>query len=262
MTEWAPFEARIAAAFLRGYRWIAGLVGVFNWLVSGWTWFQADLPHYRPLSLELAIAGAGYLAFAIVPWGRRGMNPGLASWAFRFLALWAALDACAMVRISQDPLQFMNHMVLLTATGFAYPRGANYLGGVAVALASLVGAGGPPGPREVWVPCLMLSLLLSGCLHLLVRRLISELALLHGRDRELLAELQASMDQVKTLRGLVPICSYCKQVRNDEGFWEQVEAFVETRSDASFTHGVCPGCEGRLRDEFEAEVGGPEAESR
>ena len=62
-------------------------------------------------------------------------------------------------------------------------------------------------------------------------------------EREkLIGELQEALAKVKTLSGLVPICSWCKKIRDDQGFWAQVEVFVENHSDAVFTHGVCPDC--------------------
>ena len=58
----------------------------------------------------------------------------------------------------------------------------------------------------------------------------------------LLAELQESLKEIKTLRGLVPICAHCKNVRDDSGFWQQVEDYVRQRTEAEFSHGICPDC--------------------
>ncbi len=55
-------------------------------------------------------------------------------------------------------------------------------------------------------------------------------------------ELQTSINEVKTLSGLLPICSGCKKIRNDRGYWEQLESYIMTHSDAEFTHGLCPDC--------------------
>lgn len=57
--------------------------------------------------------------------------------------------------------------------------------------------------------------------------------------------LERALAEVKTLRGIIPICGHCKRVREDDGFWEQVEAFVAARSDAAFSHGICPECAAR-----------------
>ena len=55
-------------------------------------------------------------------------------------------------------------------------------------------------------------------------------------------ELEEERARVKTLRGLLPICCCCKKVRDDEGYWETVEAYIAGHSEASFTHGYCPEC--------------------
>jgi len=55
-------------------------------------------------------------------------------------------------------------------------------------------------------------------------------------------DLQKALDKVNVLSGLLPICSSCKKIRNDQGYWQQVEHFVESHTDARFTHGLCPAC--------------------
>jgi hypothetical protein len=65
-------------------------------------------------------------------------------------------------------------------------------------------------------------------------------ALMTNRKRA--QELELSLAEVKTLRGLLPICSSCKAVRDDEGLWTQIEGYVSSHTDASFTHSLCPDC--------------------
>ncbi|MBU2552577.1 MAG: GAF domain-containing protein [Proteobacteria bacterium] len=67
---------------------------------------------------------------------------------------------------------------------------------------------------------------------------------------ELLAQLQAAMGEVKKLSGLLPICSGCKKIRNDAGYWEYLEGFIQSRSEAQFSHSLCPDCLTRLYPEF------------
>ena len=55
-------------------------------------------------------------------------------------------------------------------------------------------------------------------------------------------ELVEALKRVKQLQGLLPICSYCKKIRNDRNYWEQVDAYVAGHSEAQFSHGVCPDC--------------------
>lgn len=54
--------------------------------------------------------------------------------------------------------------------------------------------------------------------------------------------LQKALSEVKTLRGLIPICAHCKRIRNDQGFWLQLELYLREHSDAEFSHGICPEC--------------------
>ncbi|MBA4312542.1 MAG: hypothetical protein C0417_07920 [Chlorobiaceae bacterium] len=70
-------------------------------------------------------------------------------------------------------------------------------------------------------------------------------------EREkLLIELRDALANVKTLSGLVPICSLCKKVRDDKGYWEQVESYIMKHSDAIFSHGYCPECAQKYLDDF------------
>jgi hypothetical protein len=58
----------------------------------------------------------------------------------------------------------------------------------------------------------------------------------------LIKELQDALGQVKTLKGLLPICSACKKIRDDQGYWSQIEAYISSHSDAEFSHSICPEC--------------------
>jgi hypothetical protein len=59
---------------------------------------------------------------------------------------------------------------------------------------------------------------------------------------ERVAELQVALTSVKQLHGLLPICSYCKRIRGDDQYWQQVEGYIAGHSDAQFSHGICPAC--------------------
>jgi ligand-binding sensor domain-containing protein len=61
-------------------------------------------------------------------------------------------------------------------------------------------------------------------------------------ERSLQARFEAALGEVKTLSGLLPICAWCRRVRNDDGFWDQIEIFVKERSDAEFEQSTCPNC--------------------
>jgi len=60
-------------------------------------------------------------------------------------------------------------------------------------------------------------------------------------------ELRRALEQIKTLHGILPICMYCKKIRDSEGFWNRLEVYVSQHSDAEFSHGICPDCEKQLK---------------
>jgi hypothetical protein len=60
--------------------------------------------------------------------------------------------------------------------------------------------------------------------------------------KERTAELESALDAVKTLHGLLPICSCCKKIRNDQGYWQHVESYLQEHTEADFSHGICPDC--------------------
>ncbi|HUD45948.1 MAG TPA: PAS domain S-box protein [Candidatus Baltobacteraceae bacterium] len=71
------------------------------------------------------------------------------------------------------------------------------------------------------------------------------------RERErLVAELRRLLGEVKTLSGLLPICAYCKKIRDDKGYWNQIELYIAERSSANFTHSVCPDCASHQYSDF------------
>lgn len=79
----------------------------------------------------------------------------------------------------------------------------------------------------------------------------------HAADQErehLIGELRAALTKVKRLSGLLPICSCCKKIRDDHGYWNQLEVYIQEHSDASFTHSFCPDCVKRLYPEIFADM--------
>ena len=66
-------------------------------------------------------------------------------------------------------------------------------------------------------------------------------------DREkLIDKLQDALNKIKTLRGIIPICASCKKIRDDKGYWNQLENYIREHSDAVFSHGICPECTEKL----------------
>ena len=72
-------------------------------------------------------------------------------------------------------------------------------------------------------------------------------------------ELESSLNGIKQLKGIIPICAHCKSIRNGSGQWEQIESYIKKHSEAEFSHGLCPDCDielyGDRRSHFEAIAG-------
>ena len=66
-------------------------------------------------------------------------------------------------------------------------------------------------------------------------------------EREMMVrDIREALANVKTLTGLLPICASCKKIRDDKGYWNQIEAYIGTRTDAEFSHSICPDCRKKL----------------
>lgn len=87
-----------------------------------------------------------------------------------------------------------------------------------------------------------------GVLRDITRRKTAELA-----QRRLVEDLRQALDQVRTLSGLLPICANCKKIRDDKGYWQQIEHYLASHSGASFSHGLCPDCVRQLYPELKGE---------
>lgn len=94
------------------------------------------------------------------------------------------------------------------------------------------------------------SVILAGREHLLESFLdIAERKKAEEERERLIGELQEALARVKTLSGLLPICASCKKIRNDQGYWQQIEAYIRDHSEAEFSHSVCPECAKKLYPE-------------
>jgi hypothetical protein len=67
---------------------------------------------------------------------------------------------------------------------------------------------------------------------------------------EIIAQLHKALEEVKTLSGFLPICASCKKIRDDKGYWNQIEAYISEHSEVEFSHGICPECIKKLYPDF------------
>ena len=73
---------------------------------------------------------------------------------------------------------------------------------------------------------------------------------IEAEREQLISDLQNAIEQIKTLKGIVPICANCKKIRDDKGYWEQVDHYVAKHTDAKFSHGICPDCTQKLYPDY------------
>ena len=79
---------------------------------------------------------------------------------------------------------------------------------------------------------------------------ISKRKKIQEEREKLIRQLQSALAEVKTLRGIIPICASCKKIRDDKGYWNQIELYIKNHSEAEFSHGICPECAKKLYPDF------------
>ncbi len=82
--------------------------------------------------------------------------------------------------------------------------------------------------------------------HLTLRKLQRDLESRNVHLQELNEKLQTALDEIKTLRGIIPICANCKKIRDDNDSWQRIEQYISEHSEAQFSHGICPDCAKKL----------------
>lgn len=222
---------------------------------------QATVPpaHMRAL---LPLASLGSLSLVAVAWWLRQPRSHLqVRMCEGTAALLAAATSLLDLHLEGSALDTSELMLIQVGAGFFLL--STYWWGI-VSLLVLAGWAGVawearqlPQGILLGVP-LVLATAVGLLLHLSRRRIIHDMVDLEAREleaqakqRRLAEELQGALDNLRTLRGLIPICAKCKKIRDDKGFWQQVETYVEAHSHAAFSHGLCPHCLEATRAEWE-----------
>jgi len=86
--------------------------------------------------------------------------------------------------------------------------------------------------------------------------ILHRLHLFLEEQARLIIELQDARNDIRTLGGLIPICAWCKKIRDDEGYWRQVETYISEHTEASFTHSMCPECKAKWDEALRKTTGG------
>jgi hypothetical protein len=243
-------EASLDELYCRGYQTSTGFIASYYCLFS--LSQLGLLGRARPLVALLSIALTLSFLGAHLAVRRKVLGPARAEAAMAILLLLAASHQNAERILAGLPLGSTHLLLILAICAAMLHRPGVYLATTAgiqalwVSARMLTGASGSP----FYMPLSILqTTLISSAIWFMLRRLTWELAkhrvvetLRADRTRLLVARLQAALDNLQTLRGLIPICSYCKKVRTDQGYWQQVESYIHERSEATFTHGICPDC--------------------
>ncbi len=106
---------------------------------------------------------------------------------------------------------------------------------------------GTPFPALVTLSAMTIG---SRKLVLAVGRDLTDVKQAAAKREQLIDELKEALGKIKTLKGLFPICASCKKIRDDQGYWNQIEEYIRDRSDAKFSHGICPECAKKLYPDF------------
>ena len=138
--------------------------------------------------------------------------------------------------------------VLIATWGVGTARGLGFALLSACCWYSLDLTSGRPLTHEFYRIWDTLNHLLS---YSLVAVVTGRLKLALQRKQALRENLDLTLRNVKELEGLLPVCAWCKKVRNDEGYWQELETYLGPRIKAAFSHGICPECAARLRTENE-----------
>jgi len=253
-------QLELEVPYARGTRWGTAVIGAY---------FLALMPLYlsaRANWREWTSTGVTFAA-ALVLLGvaftlrRVPEEPGRSEQLATRAVAAVLVQVLTNILVGQSLNTTSDLMILMVALAFIVRRGPAFFAMLALSVIPWTVAAvldhSDPQFRH-WAIGMVSALLVSLVLHLHLRRMWTFQEDLVRQDRRLMEEkaalvreLEAALDSVKVLKGLIPICAHCKKVRNDKGYWEQVETYVRQRSEARFSHGICPDCLEAVREEVE-----------
>jgi integral membrane sensor domain MASE1 len=156
------------------------------------------------------------------------------------------------------PLEFLSFPILIWAAfrfGQREAATAMFLLSAIAIRGTLMGLGPFVQPRQN--DSLLLLQAFMGVTSVMILGLATVVSEQKGAESNLekmVLELQAALDRIKTLKGLLPICSVCKKIRDDKGYWNHIENYIRHHSEADFTHGLCPPCAQKFYSEERGKV--------
>ena len=225
----------------------------FGWgmaLLSGLQIVTRALDPPSPWRLPLVLSATVALPVWILLTARLRANPPDKdrSDAFAFTgAAFVMLQLTLVTVLVRDPMRLAAHFTLLGLVGVFVRRRRTFLAALSLILVGIAVTwhlAPPPAASARWMATQLAFATMVGLLvHQLMRTLLY-------RVGYLLHRLMEARRAVKELRDLIPICAACKRMRNDTGYWETVESYLERHTQAALTHGLCPTCLAAAREEL------------
>lgn len=210
----------IPANYLQGMPpLLNGAVAVFA-VLACWVWWRARHGLLQPATLFLA-----FVATLSVAWFFNEGSGGSCLMYFVLAVLIPVMFTRGQGRVVLMAVYFAD-ILLLFWLEQQYPH---WIVPYPSALARMA---------DLWISLIVSTSALALILWVVLSGYLEE----HARLAEVNQRLQTSLDEVRTLQGLLPICSWCRKVRDDEGLWTQIEQYVSSHTGAEFTHGMCPDC--------------------
>jgi len=244
--------------YLRGYRRAMPLLGLFYALHVSTYLGIFNQPSSIMVVNTLAVALLFFVSYLGIRTGIVGPRWGILLATLCILA--AGFNQVAGRIFLDQPIRSTPLLLMLVIASALIPRPGWFVGmlvgfhGLWIAGRWLENLQDPP---LYWPLAVVQTSLISCTVWFLIRGLTLELAKLRVLERakservkRLASELRTAVENVRVLKGLIPICSYCKKVRKDDGYWQQVEVYVRDRSEAEFTHAICPACKEKVREEI------------
>lgn len=186
-----------------------------------------------------------------------------------FLVIVAGLGILVMIIIVPPPINYFYYAGLMLVTFFCYAfikikfMWATMTGWIIVALYQVVAIWISQSPSEViirnnffFISANILGMFACYSIEYTTRKNFyfscllknekNTVATINTKLEKKVLELSDALDKIKILSGLVPICAECKKIRDDQGFWNNLESYIEKHSDVLFSHGICPKCSSKL----------------
>jgi len=245
-------ELRLDLERGRSFLWLVCL-GAIVFFRQDWVIFGADFRLYVSLVVRLGVLVFCGLALLSL---RRHVTPRkLEDW---MIGLSVILSAMVLFGYSTRPLLRMNHgmnVLLIMAFAVVIPMRLSFQTIASAIFASatfLILLVKHPdsfiavGVTMVLVLTFTLGFFTSRTFH----RVRRERFAAHQSEVRIREQLESAFAEIKTLRGLLPICAACKKIRQDDDSWKHIEQYISEHTDAQFTHGICPDCRQRLYPEY------------